>query len=73
MNNPSTVADGGHRVIIPLAKIHATPSKGTIPNAKESTSIIARNATSYSTVNVYHQIQIALPRVHSKTYARFGG
>ena len=70
MNNPSTVADGGHSVIIPLEKIHATPSKGTIPNTKESTSIMTRKSTSCSQ---RIQIQIVVRRVHSKTCGLYAG
>src|ERR1022692_420944 len=42
MNRPSTVAEGGDRVIIPLTKIHATPSKGRMPSTRESTRFIER-------------------------------
>src|SRR5579872_185713 len=42
MNSPSTVADGGDNVIMPLAKIHATPANGTTPSTTESIRIIER-------------------------------
>ncbi len=41
MNSPSTCRRW-HSVIIPLAKIHTTPSRGRIPSTRESTSIIGR-------------------------------
>src|SRR5579859_2715341 len=42
MNKPSTVAPNGESVIMPLAKTHATPAKGTTPRTRQSTRIIAR-------------------------------
>src|SRR5215831_7887711 len=42
MNNPSTVAENGDTVIMPLTKIQTTPIKGTIPSTRESTRIIGR-------------------------------
>src|SRR5215831_9213235 len=42
MNSPSTVAENGDTVIMPLTKIHTTPMKGTIPSTRESTRIIGR-------------------------------
>src|SRR5579863_2003691 len=42
MKSPSTVIDGGDSVIMPLAKIHATPASGINPSTKESTRIIRR-------------------------------
>src|SRR5580704_19280083 len=42
MNRPSTVAEGGHTVIMPLTRIHATPARGRTPSSRESTRIIER-------------------------------
>ena len=42
MNNPSTVAPKGESMIMPLAKIHATPAKGNMASTRESTRIIER-------------------------------
>src|SRR3984957_21256069 len=42
MKSPSTVAENGHSVIMPLVNIHTTPRRGIIPSSRESTSIMAR-------------------------------
>src|SRR5581483_3253931 len=42
MKRPSTVAEGGESVIIPLMKIHATPARGIKPSTTESTRIRGR-------------------------------
>src|SRR5260370_37786948 len=42
INSPSTFAAGGHKVIIPLARIHPTPASGSNPSTRESTRIIER-------------------------------
>src|SRR5579863_10190635 len=42
INSPSTVAAGGHKVIIRLARIQPTPANGSNPRTRESTRIIER-------------------------------
>src|SRR5580692_10441182 len=42
IKSPSTVAENGHSVIIPLVRIQTTPRRGMIPSSRESTSIMAR-------------------------------
>jgi len=42
MKSPSTVAEGGHSLIMPLARIHPTPASGSSPSTRESTRIIVR-------------------------------
>src|SRR6267154_2395016 len=40
MKSPSTVAAGGHTRIMPLSNIQTTPSSGSMPSTRESTSIM---------------------------------
>src|ERR1700756_460204 len=42
MKRPSTVAENGEIVIIPLRNIHTTPTSGTTASTRESTRIIGR-------------------------------
>src|SRR5438270_8359589 len=42
MNRPSTVKESGYSVIMPLMKIHATPTRVIRPSTRESTRIMGR-------------------------------
>src|SRR6202158_1739312 len=42
MKRPSTVAENGQSTIMPLTKIHATPTNGSRPSTRESTRIMGR-------------------------------
>src|SRR3954454_2911528 len=71
MNRPSTVAEGGERVIMPLTKIQATPARGTRARIRESTRI-----TTYLLFSFCPSCRLQGNRsrsICSRTFGPFGG
>ncbi len=73
MKSPSTVAENGESVIMPLAKIHATPANGMTTEHQRKHQDQGTQATSSFSFLSFFDFFESAPALHSRTCARCDG